>query len=159
MKRLGIVILAVVLLAGCGYRRVDYTARLSVTMDHQQAVALVQQGFKEGGSNRARSLPVLVTNQYIVRGTSVASADSSDDKGSAADDESVDDSDDVKEVGRRLNFNDIASVLVYERRMRSNKYLIVVRSTRHRNLAKLHSTDLEQAKRFVDALAYLQSGR
>jgi hypothetical protein len=36
---------------------------------------------------------------------------------------------------------------------------VVARSTRHRSLAKLHSTNLQQAERFADALACLQAGR
>lgn len=72
MKKLWAVLLATVVIAGCGHTRMDYVGVAPAGMDRDQAVSIVEQAFYEDYS-KTKPQSVAVTDEYILLSDGVVS--------------------------------------------------------------------------------------
>lgn len=158
MKRIWIGLLVALVLTGCGHKQLDYTPKPTPGMDRQQAVSIVEQVFYEDFS-KTRPQSVVVTEQFIAlseglisNGTSFGSAAPVGTGAIAVGSSSVS----TREVGQRLYFNSMAVINVYQRRMKSGQFAVVVRGSDGGELRIIKTRSLEKAQRFADALEYLR---
>lgn len=146
-------------LGGCGSQRMDYSPAGSHIGSREQAVEVIEQAFFEDYSKKSRPQSVLVTDKVIVlsdglisEGTAIGSAVPIG-AGAIA----VGSSRTVtRDAARRIYLNSIGDVSVFEKRGRSNRFVVVIRGTDGGTLATVRSTRLERAKLFADAIMYLK---
>lgn len=147
------------LIAGCGSKRLNYSPVGSHIGSRQEAIEVVEQTFFEDYSKKFRPQSVLVTEKVIVlsdglisEGTVVGSAlpigAGAIAMGSS---KTV-----TKDAARRIYLNSISDVSVYEKKGRSNRFVVVIRGADGGTLATVRSTRLERAKLFADAIVYLK---
>ncbi|MDP9511399.1 hypothetical protein Q7O56_20380 [Pseudomonas protegens] len=159
MRKIGIVLFTAMILAGCGHQQLAYTPKAVPGMDRQQAVAIVEQVFYEDFS-KTRPQSVVVTDQYIAlseglisKGTSYGSAAPLGTGAIAVGSSTVS----TKEVGQRLYFNSMASINVYQQRVREGRYAVIIRAGDGGQQRVVKMRTLEKAQRFADALEYLRT--
>ncbi|MEE1924412.1 hypothetical protein V0R50_22655 [Pseudomonas sp. 148P] len=150
---------AAVLIAGCGSKRLDYSPAGSHISSRQQAVEVIEQTFFEDYSKKSRPQSVLVTEKVIVLSDGVISEGTA--IGSAvpigAGAIAVGSSKTVtRDAARRIYLNSIGDVSVFEKRGRSNRFVVVIRGIDGGTLATVRSTRLDRAKLFADAITYLK---
>lgn len=162
MKKLWAVLLATLVLAGCGHTRLNYVGTPPVGMNRQQAVSIVEQVFYEDYS-KTRPQSVVVTDEYILLSDGIVSSGSS--FGSATDFGgggaiAVGSSRVVtKEMGQRLYLRSIGDVGVFQNKVKKGRYVVVIRGVDGGQLRMLRMLSLENAERFSDAIAYLKANR
>lgn len=147
------------LIAGCGSQRLNYSPAISHINSREQAVEVIEQTFYEDYSKKFRPQSVVVTDKVILlsdgvisEGTAVGGAVP---VGSAA--IAVGSSKTVtKDATRRIYLNSIGDIAVFEKRGKSNRFVVVIRGSDGGTLATVRSTRLERAKLFADAILYLK---
>ena len=161
MKKLWAVLLATVVIAGCGHTRMDYVGVAPAGMDRDQAVSIVEQAFYEDYS-KTKPQSVAVTDEYILlsdgvvsNGTSFGSATAIGSGAIAAGSSRVV----TKEMGQRIYLRSIGDVGVFQHKMKKGRYAVVIRAKDGSQLRALRTHSLESAQRFADAIAYLKAHR
>ncbi|MEX5343892.1 hypothetical protein [Pseudomonas sp. I2] len=159
MKLLVIVGLTIMALAGCGHKPIDYSPAPPPGMTREQAVETVEQVFYEDFS-KTKPQSVVVTEKFIwlsqglvSKGTTVATADVIGNSAIGLGTSTVA----TREVGQRIYFNSIGKIGVFQRKMKSGQFAVVVRATDGSELRAVRMRSLEKAQRFADALEYLRA--
>ncbi|MNJ37882.1 hypothetical protein D3C77_327180 [compost metagenome] len=158
IKWAGIALLVAVL-AGCGSQRLAYTPSGSHIADRAHAVEVIEQAFFEDYSKKSRPQSVLVTDKVIIlsdgvisQGSSVGSAVPIGTGALAVGNSTVV----TREASRRIYLNSIGEVTLYQKRGRSNRFVVIVRAIDGSPLASIRTFSLDRAKQFSDAITYVK---
>lgn len=162
MKRLWMVALVTLVLTGCGHRQLDYVAAPPPGMDHEQAVDAVEQGFYEDWSTKARPQSVVVTDKYILLADGVVSDGSSFGSAAAIGNGAIAASNSrvtTKEMGQRIYWGSIGGVVIYQHKVKKNRFVVIIQSTDGGEIRRINARSLQLAERFGNAIAYLKAHR
>jgi len=161
MKRLWMIALAAVVLAGCGHRQLESVVTAPPGMDRQHAIAAVEQGFYEDWNND-RPQSVVVTDHYILLsdgvvsdGSSFASAVPIGTGAIAAGNSRVI----TREMGQRIYLSSLGEISIYEHKVKKNRFVVIIRSADGSELRKVNMRSLALAQQFAGAIAYLKAHR
>ncbi|MDH0650165.1 hypothetical protein N5D48_21570 [Pseudomonas sp. GD03858] len=154
------VILLSFLVAGCSSQRLSYVPSAAQFSDRQQAADFVEQAFFEDYGKKFRPQSVLITDKVIILSDGMISEAtgfaSAAPLGSSA--IAVGSSRSVtKDASRRIYLTSIDDVSIYQKRGRSNRFVVIIRGEDGRELGSIRTGSLERAQRFSDALTYLKS--
>ncbi|MNJ35249.1 hypothetical protein D3C77_299800 [compost metagenome] len=153
-------VLATFLIVGCGSQRLNYTPSETRFAKRDQAVEVIEQGFFEDYSKKFRPQSVLVTDKVIILSDGVIAEGSS--VGAAvpigtgavgvANSRVI-----TRDASRRIYLNSIGDVSLYQKRGRSNRFVVVIRAIDGSTLATVRARNLDRAKQFSDAIAYIRA--
>ena len=162
MFRLGAVVVLGLIVVGCRSQQLGYEPSNVNFQDRAEAIEVIEQGFFEDYSKKARPQSVLVTDKVIIlsdgiisEGTAIGSA-TPIGVGAFA----VGSSRTVtRDAARRIYLNSIGSVPIFKSRSRSSRYSVIIRGYDGRELASIRTTSLERAKQFADAIVYVKTSK
>ncbi|MFD2641882.1 hypothetical protein [Pseudomonas japonica] len=162
MFRVLVVVVLGLIAVGCKSQQVGYEPSGLSFNDRAQAIEVIEQGFFEDYSKKARPQSVLVTDKVIILSDGIISEGAA--FGSAvpigAGALAVGSSKTVtRDAARRIYLNSIGSIPIFKSRTRSSRYAVIIRGQDGQELGSIRTTSLERAKRFADAVVFVKSSR
>ncbi|MGP5352531.1 hypothetical protein [Pseudomonas helleri] len=162
MKKLLAVLLVTAVLAGCGHRQLDYVATPPPGMNHEQAVAAVEQGFYEDWNTKRRPQSVTVTDNYILLADGIVSDGSSFGSAAAIGNGAIVAGSSrvtTKEMGQRIYFGSIGGVVIYQHKVKKNRFVVIIQGADGGELRRINARNRQLAERFGNAISYLKAHR
>ncbi|NMY41934.1 hypothetical protein HBN76_11490 [Pseudomonas sp. WS 5013] len=157
MKKTLLIMLLGTLLLGC-HRFLDYSANPTNFNSPAEAIELLERIFHEDyGKQKVES--VAVYPKYILLGDGIVSSSSGTavaapiGSGAIA---SGTTTTVTQHAGQRLYFSSLGKSTIHQRRLRSGRYVVIVRAHDGAELRKVSMRTLTDAERFVDAIEYLK---
>jgi hypothetical protein len=157
MKKTLLIMLLGALLFGC-HRFVDYSANPTSFSSSTEAIELLERIFHEDyGKQKVESVAIypkyIILSDGIVSrsdGTAVAAPIGGGAIASGTT-KTV-----TQHAGQRLYFSSLGKSTIHQRRLRSGRYVVIVRAHDGAELRKVSMRTLTDAERFVDAIEYLK---
>jgi hypothetical protein len=159
MKRIGMILLALAALAGCGSQPINYTAKAQPGMTRERAVSVVEQVFYEDYSKR-RPQYVEITDEFILLSDGTVSKSSGfataapigNGAIAAGNSTTV-----TKAMGQRIYFRSLGATTIHKARGREGRYTVVMRSIDGAALRNVYMRTQLAAEQFIDAVQFLKS--
>lgn len=155
---LAFVLFTLLVLTGCGSKRLDYNATAPAGMTRASAERAAEQGFYEDyGKTKAMTVSIqkdfiLISDGLVSKGSSIGMATGI---GPAvigqAESTTI-----TREAGQRIYFNSLGKTTIHQKRGRDNRFIVVLRASDQGDLRHVSTRSLAEAERFANAIEFLR---